>query len=168
LGAFLCLVAGVLYFWEVEPLELSEKGVFPISREGLWEAATDLSNVNVWFSWLSSISPVDGLPLGLEKVYKVAYKLPLGLLEYSFLVTVTKYQKKRILVIEGNNFFSPQLTAVFSEVSSKKPRSSLYLSLVFRRRSALWNASMGTVLRVVGRHQLKQSLVILQILTANM
>ena len=38
----------------------------PISR--LWEAATDLVNLNTWFSWQSSITPLDSLPLAVGKV----------------------------------------------------------------------------------------------------
>ena len=34
----------------------------------LWEAATDLVNLNTWFSWQSSITPVDSLPLAVGKV----------------------------------------------------------------------------------------------------
>ena len=34
----------------------------------LWEAATDLVNLNTWFSWQSSITPLDSLPLAVGKV----------------------------------------------------------------------------------------------------
>ena len=37
----------------------------------LWEAATDLVNLNTWFSWQSSITPVDSLPLAVGKVQGV-------------------------------------------------------------------------------------------------
>ena len=35
----------------------------------LWEAATDLVNLNTWFSWQSSITPLDSLPLAVGKVF---------------------------------------------------------------------------------------------------
>ena len=52
-----------------------------------------MRHVNTWFSWASSITPMDGLPLSVGKQYKVVYNLPLG--QYSFLATVKEIKKGR-------------------------------------------------------------------------
>ena len=59
----------------------------------LFEAATDLRHLNTWFSWASSITPVDGLPLSVGKQYSVEYNLPVG--KYSFLATIKELSKGR-------------------------------------------------------------------------
>ena len=59
----------------------------------LYEAATDLRHLNIWFSWASSITHVDGLPMTVGKQYKVGYRLPMG--EYSFLATIKEISKGR-------------------------------------------------------------------------
>jgi len=89
------LVAALMYSWEVGPLELGERAVYHVPRERLWEAATDLVNLNTWFSWQSSITPVDSLPLDVGKVFRVGYNLPGPLGQYSLLAKVTKMEETK-------------------------------------------------------------------------
>ena len=59
----------------------------------LFEAATDMRHLNTWFSWASSITPVDELPLSVGKQYNVEYNLPVG--RYSFLATIKELDRGR-------------------------------------------------------------------------
>ena len=71
----------------------------------------------------------------------------------------------RLIVLEGNNLLRPTLRAVIS--SSKRNMSSLSLTLVFHRRSALFQLQLGFLLRFIAEQQLSQSLLVLQLLTNN-
>ena len=51
--------------------------------------------------------------------------------------------------------------------ASKRNMSSLSLSLVFHRRSALFQLQLGLLLRFIAEQQLSQSLLVLQLLTNN-
>jgi hypothetical protein len=67
--------------------------------------------------------------------------------------------------VEGDNFLRPKLTAVFSQ---RKGKSRLALTIVFQRRSALFQLNLGLLLRVVASQQLGQSLLVLQLFNNNM
>ena len=71
----------------------------------------------------------------------------------------------RLIVLEGNNLLRPKLRAVIS--ASKRDMSSLSLSLVFHRSSALFQLQLGLLLRFIAEQQLSQSLLVLQLLTNN-
>ena len=60
----------------------------------LWEAATDLRNVNIWFSWASYIKETDRSPLAPGKRFTLGYRLPL-LGDYTFTATVKTFQKEK-------------------------------------------------------------------------
>ena len=60
----------------------------------LWEAATDMSNVNIWFSWASYIKQTDKSPLAVGKRFRLGYRLPL-MGDYTFIATVKEYQKEK-------------------------------------------------------------------------
>ena len=51
--------------------------------------------------------------------------------------------------------------------ASKRNMSRLSLSLVFHRRSVLFQLQLGFLLRFIAEQQLSQSLLVLQLLTNN-
>ena len=76
-----------------------------------------------------------------------------------------KVKYLRLIELEGNNLLKPKLRVVIS--ASKKGMSRLNLSLVFQRRSALFQLQLGFLLRFIAEQQLSQSLLVLQLLTNN-
>ena len=73
--------------------------------------------------------------------------------------------KFRKIVVEGDNFLRPRVTAVFSQ---RKGNSRLAMTIVFQRRSALFQLNLGLFLRLMGSQQLGQSLLVLQMITNSM
>ena len=148
----------------------------------MWDAATDLGSINVWFSWASYIKEIDKTPLGLGKRFQVGYRILPIMGDYTFIATVKEFKRGRsvpelqsfmfrkvkyfrLIELEGNNLLKPKLRVVIS--SSKKNMSRLNLSLVFQRKSALFQLQLGFLLRFIAEQQLSQSLLVLQLLTNN-
>ena len=61
----------------------------------LWDAATDLGNINIWFSWASYIKEMDKSALGKGKRFQVGYRIlpPMG--DYTFIATVKEFKRGR-------------------------------------------------------------------------
>ena len=71
----------------------------------MWDTATDLGNVNVWFSWASYIKEVDKSALGRGKRFQVGYRLLPFMGDYTFTATVKEYKRGRS-VLEIKQTFS--------------------------------------------------------------
>ena len=104
-----CLTA-VLYVLEMEPRETSRQASYRINTQQsvlltlpartyvfsyrLWEAAVDLRNINVWFSWASYVNELDKTPMAVGKRFRVGYRLP-GAGDYTFIATLKEYRRGR-------------------------------------------------------------------------
>ena len=61
----------------------------------MWDAATDLGNINVWFSWASYVKEMDKTPLGLGKRFQVGYRILPIMGDYTFIATVKEFKRGR-------------------------------------------------------------------------
>ena len=71
----------------------------------------------------------------------------------------------RLIVLEGHNLLRPTFKAEFS--SRRADMSRLSLTVVFQRRSSLFQLNPGALLSFIAGQQLSQSLLVLQLLTNN-
>ena len=61
----------------------------------LWDAATDLRNINSWFSWASYIKEIDKSALGRGKRLQVGYRILPIMGDYTFIATVKEFKRGR-------------------------------------------------------------------------
>lgn len=61
----------------------------------LWDAATDLRNINIWFSWASYITEIDRTALGKGKRFQVGYRILPFMGDYTFIATVKEFKRGR-------------------------------------------------------------------------
>ena len=71
----------------------------------------------------------------------------------------------RKIIIEADNILQPLLTFEFSP--KKTDMTRLSVSIVFQRRSLLFQLQLGMILRFIANQQFSQSLLVLQLIIHN-
>merc|ERR1711997_1229274 len=107
-------LTAVLYALEMEPRETTKEAAYRMNNTELWDAATDLRNINIWFSWASYIKEIDKSALGRGKRLQVGYRILPFMGDYTFIATVTEFKRGRVIALEGNNLLRPKFRAVIS------------------------------------------------------
>lgn len=156
-------VVAVLHQIDTDPAAwaASEQGSIYASREQLQRFITNPDSVEKWFNLVSLFKAADSRPLGVGKKYQAVYDLPL-IGEYSVLLAVVEYKPNSLVVLESASLLRPHFTIQLEDNGPNTTR--LTFSMQYRRSSALFQWTLGPVLRFLTSQQLQRSLFMIRMM----
>uniref|UniRef100_A0A090XCW9 Putative secreted protein n=1 Tax=Ixodes ricinus TaxID=34613 RepID=A0A090XCW9_IXORI len=116
-----------------------------------------------WFPFVTSVREVDGKDMGIGKKYRATYHLPV-LGEYDMLYRVVEYIPHKMLAVESESCLRPRIEFHFDNV--KEDECKMKVQVLFRRRSYLFQYTLGPLLQFLARQQLQRSLFLLRMVVS--
>lgn len=155
--AVVCGVVAVLHqiTTDTTTWEATQAGSLFASPEMLQRFITNPDQVEKWFQLLSQFKAADSRPFGVGKKYQAIYDVPI-LGEYVMLLSVVEYRPNHLIVLDSNSFLRPRLSIKIEESGLKS--SLLTFSLRYRRSSALFQWTLGPILKFLTKQQMQRSL----------
>lgn len=136
---------------------LQEMAAYAHTKATVFNFVTNLDGVHEWFPLFNRVFALDQKPLGVGKRFRVESNL--ALMTYSQDLEVTEYVKGSKLVLESNALFRPVIS--IDVIAGAKGRSELTLSVYYNRKSALFQYTLGPVLKFLTTQHVRHSLFVL-------
>ncbi|XP_067008494.2 uncharacterized protein [Anabrus simplex] len=137
---------------------IAQSAILNADYRDLFQFVAHPDTVEVWFRWISHFRAADKRPLGVGKLYQAVYSLPV-LGDYIMLFRVMKYVPDSCMVLESESWLKPRFEVFATPISEEQAR--LTFRLVFRRSSALFQYTLGPLLRIFAQHYIQNSFSLL-------
>ncbi|XP_075736363.1 uncharacterized protein LOC142776478 [Rhipicephalus microplus] len=112
-----------------------------------------------WLPFVSSVVEADGKQMSIGKRYRATYELPL-IGEVDTWYNVVEYQPYGRVAVQSESWLRPRLELRVETTSESQCRMHVLVS--FRRKSYLFQYTLGPVLHFVSNQQLQRSLFLLR------
>lgn len=158
----LCLASiAVLYQVEVDKDQwiASQSITLKAKLSDAFRFVTTSDYMSKWFPFVTSVREVDGKDMGIGKKYRAIYQLPV-IGEYDMLYRVVEYIPHKMLAVESESCLRPRIEFHFDNV--KEDECKMKVQVLFRRRSYLFQYTLGPLLQFLARQQLQRSLFLLR------
>ncbi|XP_075535170.1 uncharacterized protein LOC142570704 [Dermacentor variabilis] len=157
-----CLAGfAVLYQVEVDQDRWVASQVITLkaSTGDAYRFVTSSEYMSKWLPFVSSVLEADGKQMSVGKHYRATYEFPL-IGEFHMSYHVVEYVPHRKVAVESESWLRPRLELRFEPSDDAQCRMHVLVS--FRRRSYLFQYTLGPVLHFVSNQQLQRSLFLLR------
>lgn len=158
----LCL-AGIAVLYQVEVGKdrwiASQSITLKAKMTDAFRFVTTSDYMSKWFPFVSTVREADGKDMGIGKKYRATYQLPV-LGEYDMLYRVVEYVPYKKLAVESESCLRPRIEFHFDDV--KEDECKMKIHVLFRRRSCLFQFTLGPLLQFLAGQQLQRSLFLLR------
>ncbi|TRY74456.1 hypothetical protein TCAL_12490 [Tigriopus californicus] len=153
-------VLASLFNLNVDPKSFSheESGVLSRRKGDIFKYITDIKDIPEWFPVFRNVYELDSKVLRVGKRYKGEVKLAQGY-SYTMDFEVKELVRGSKVVISSENLFKPVMTAQVS--TSKNGKSTLSFSCYYDRPSALFQYTLGPILKFLTMQHMRHSLFVL-------